>query len=191
MSALPFPRRSTSPQVTHFEQPYMTGDQRARSWRALTADVPFPRRSTSPQSQSFRTPVLEIKPITSTASPGDKVPAQAVRTADEALSASETPSIFGRSNTTGRSRLGGSTRSRQSRSAAISPSNAFSTALRAMALASPSSNASTAIVALLRDPLGRPSGLPLRPALNGRPRCFFAVFSAEGGGLSTASPDVG
>src|SRR5437660_7500473 len=125
--------------------------------------------------------------MTSIASPGDKVPAaQAVRTADEALSASETPSIFGRSNTTGRSRLGGSTRSRQSRSAAMSPSNAFSTALRAMALASPSSSASTAIVALLRDPLGRPSGLPLRPALYGRPRCFFAVFSA-GGRLSMAS----
>src|SRR6266516_7188992 len=52
--------------------------------------------------------------------------------------------------------------------------------------ASPSSSASTAIVALLRDPLGRPSGLPLRPALNGRPRCFFAVFSA-GGRLSMAS----
>ena len=59
--------------------------------------------------------------ITSTASPGDKVPAaQAVRTADEALSASETPSIFGRSNTTGRSRLGGSTRSRQSRNRPLS-----------------------------------------------------------------------
>src|SRR5438128_10486377 len=52
--------------------------------------------------------------------------------------------------------------------------------------ASPSSSASTAIVALLRDPLGRPSGLPLRPALYGRPRCFFAVFSA-GGRVSMAS----
>jgi len=39
---------------------------------------------------------------------------------------------------------------------------------------------------LLRDPLGRPSGLPLRPALNGRPRCFFPVFSARGR-LSMAS----
>src|SRR5258705_10255449 len=68
----------------------------------------------------------------------------------------------------------------------MSPSKALSTALRAMALASPSSSASTAIVALLRDPLGRPSGLPLRPALKGRPRCFFAVFSA-GGRLSMAS----
>src|SRR5262249_34681567 len=121
------------------------------------------------------------------ASLGDRLPdAQASRTADDAMTKSLTFSIFGNSKITGRSRLGGNSLSRQSRRAAISPSNAFSTALRAMALASPSSGASTAIVALLWEPLGRPSGLPLRPALKGRPRCFFAVFSA-GGRLSLAS----
>jgi hypothetical protein len=60
----------------------------------------------------------------------------------------------------------------------MSPSSAFSTALRLSASASPSSNASTAIVVLLREPLGRPAGLPLLPGSNGRPRGFAAALSA-------------
>src|SRR5207302_11504155 len=46
---------------------------------------------------------------------------------------------------------------------AMPPSNAFSTALRAMGFAVEQCFDG-------HDPLGRPSGLPLRPALNGRPR---------------------
>src|SRR5262245_54188920 len=97
--------------------------------------------------------------------------------------------MFGRSNTTGRSRLGGSTRSRQSRSAAILPSNAFSTALRAMVSASPSSSASTAMVVLLREPFGRPRGFPLLPLLNGRPRGIFAVLQSKRGHVSWSLRD--
>src|SRR5450631_2183433 len=33
-------------------------------------------------------------------------------------------------------------------------------------------------VSLLREPLGRPSGLPETPATKGRPRCFDTVISA-------------
>src|SRR5262249_19338583 len=31
---------------------------------------------------------------------------------------------------------------------------------------------------LLREPFGRPKGLPLSPGRNGRPRCFSAVLTA-------------
>jgi len=32
---------------------------------------------------------------------------------------------------------------------------------------------------LLREPCGRPRGLPLSPALKGRPRCFRELFTAS------------
>src|SRR5262245_9833705 len=85
---------------------------------------------------------------------GDKVPsAQAASTAAEALLASAADSIFGRSKVTGRSRLGGTSRSRHSRSAVASPSFAAAIAVLVMASASPSNNASTASVVWLREPL--------------------------------------
>src|SRR5262245_26785013 len=128
----------------------------------------------------------EIRSMTWAASLGDKTPcAHAASTADEALSASAAVSIGGRSNATGRSRLGDNNRSRQSRSAVMSPSAAFSRSLRVIASDSPSSNASIARVVLLRAPFGRPFGLPLLPGLNGRPRCCFAVFSAGAQGISS------
>jgi hypothetical protein len=65
--------------------------------------------------------------------------------------------------------------------AARSPFFANSMALRVIDSASPSSRTSTANVALLREPFGRPAGLPLCPGSNGRPICCFcAVFSAVG-----------
>src|SRR4029077_17581555 len=79
-------------------------------------------------------------------------------------------SIGGRVNLTVRSRHGGSTRSMQSRIAVGSPPSTISTALRVNASDSPASSAAAASVALLREPLRRPPGLPDRPSSNGRPR---------------------
>ena len=74
---------------------------------------------------------VDTNPMISAASRGESAPAaQEAMTADDALSASATLSIFGRSNATGRSRRGGKMRSRQSRSAVVSPSSAFSINLR-------------------------------------------------------------
>jgi hypothetical protein len=82
----------------------------------------------------------------------------------EALERSATPSIAGSAKATGRSRRGGKSRSRQARIAAASPPIAISTALRMIALASPSSKASSISassfsVVALRMPFGLP-GLP-------------------------------
>ena len=57
----------------------------------------------------------------------------------------------------------GANRSMHMRMAAISPPFAISIALRAIASPSPSSRPSMRTVALLRDPNGRPAGLPLWP----------------------------
>jgi hypothetical protein len=61
-------------------------------------------------------------------------------------------------------------RSRQSRIAVGSPPRASSTARRVNASDSPARNAAAASVALLREPVRRPSGLRDRPFLYGRPR---------------------
>src|ERR1017187_199615 len=111
----------------------------------------------------------------------DRMPAaHAFSTNDEARTASAAVSILvGNSNATARPRLGDNRRSRQSRRAVVSPSNALSISLRVIALASPSSSASARTVALLRAPFGLPFGLPLLPRSKGRPRCIGAVFSAR------------
>lgn len=67
----------------------------------------------------------------------------------------------------------------QSLSACMSPAFASSMAFRVRASPSPSSNASIASVALLREPAGLPFGLPDRPGLNGTPRCFSSVLAAS------------
>jgi hypothetical protein len=69
----------------------------------------------------------------------------------------------GRENVTGRSWHRGSTRSRHSFIASMSPANAASTALRVSPRASPSSNVAAASVALFREPRRRPAGLPDYP----------------------------
>ncbi|GIX20954.1 MAG: hypothetical protein KatS3mg120_2630 [Erythrobacter sp.] len=63
--------------------------------------------------------------------------ATASSTAPAAFAASRAVSILGKVNCTGASRLGGAMRSRQSRSAVVSPARAISTALRVNAPASP------------------------------------------------------
>ena len=80
--------------------------------------------------------------------------------------------IGGSANGTNRSRCGAIRRSRQSRNAVGSPPRASSTALRVKASASPCNSSWAAKVDLLRQPRGRPEGLPERPFSNGRPRCF-------------------
>src|ERR1700720_225050 len=72
---------------------------------------------------------------------------------------------------------GGRSRSRQRRSAVVSPSFARSIAFRVSTSASPSSSASTASVVLLRAPRGLPLGFPLWP-LRKRGPCFVSVFSS-------------
>ena len=117
--------------------------------------------------------------MTLVASSGDKLPsAQAATTEDDAAAASAKLLIGPSSNVTARSRRRGISRSRQSRSAVESPPLAFSSSLRIIASNSPSRRSSAASVALLRDPFGRPAGLPLCPASKGRPRCIPAVLSA-------------
>nr|ABZ06097.1 hypothetical protein ALOHA_HF4000005I08ctg1g23 [uncultured marine microorganism HF4000_005I08] len=106
-------------------------------------------------------------PATVLASSGVISPlAIAAITAPWAAVISSAVSTGGRSISMGRDLMVGKIRSKQSRIAAISPSLAFSMALRVMTSASPSSNSSAARVALLRAPLGLPFGLPLRPFLN-------------------------
>src|ERR1700730_16112465 len=80
-----------------------------------------------------------------------------------AARASGAPLIGGRSNTVARSLSRGNTRSRQSRIAVISPALALSIAMRMMVSASLWKIASARIVALLREPGGRPAGFPLWP----------------------------
>ena len=118
------------------------------------------------------------KPATAAASAGVIRPsATAARTALIALAASWALVIVGTANSISRSLRGGTSRSMHSRSAVVSPASASSTAFRVRASASPSSNDSAAIVERLREPRGRPAGLPDWPGRNGRPRCFGAVFS--------------
>jgi hypothetical protein len=89
------------------------------------------------------------------ASCGDSSPAaQAARIADEALGASAALSIFGKSNSTVRSRRGGTSVLNKARSIVGSPWSAFSTALAAIASPWPSINASMARVTRLRAPWG-------------------------------------
>jgi hypothetical protein len=66
----------------------------------------------------------------------------------------------GSENLTGRSWHRGSTRSRHSFIANMSPASAASMTLRVNPGASPSSKVATASVALLREPRRRPAGLP-------------------------------
>jgi hypothetical protein len=102
-----------------------------------------------------------IKSMTAAASQGDKIPpAQAATTACEALARSPAVSIAGRSNMTGRSRSAGNSRFKQKRSAAPSPAKALAMSIRVSSSAAASSTASSARVALLRAPLGRPLRLP-------------------------------
>ena len=68
--------------------------------------------------------------------------------------------ITGKSKATGLSLRGGASLSMQSLSACMSPAFASSMAFRVRASPSPSSNASIAKVALLRDPAALPFGLP-------------------------------
>jgi hypothetical protein len=98
-----------------------------------------------------------IKSITCLASPGDRMPpAQAATTACAALTKSPALAISGRSKTTGRSRRAGKMSPTQKRSAAESPAKALAISVRISASAEPSSTASSARVALLREPFGRP-----------------------------------
>jgi hypothetical protein len=76
----------------------------------------------------------------------------------------------GGENVTGRSWHRGSSRSRQSFIANMSPASAASTALRVNPRASPSSKVAAASVALFREPRRRPAGLPDCPGWNSRPR---------------------
>src|SRR6516165_2598441 len=105
------------------------------------------------------------------ASPGVISPrASAGVTACTAAEISATFSIGGKVKLTVRSRHRGRIRSVQSRIGVGSPSRASSTALRIRASDSPTSSAAAASVALLREPVRRPAGLPDRPFSNGRPR---------------------
>ena len=84
-----------------------------------------------------------------------------------AATVSATLSSGGRSSVTGSYLRGGSSRSMQMRSAAMFPCLARLIAVRAMLSPSRSSISCSAIVALLRDPRGRPAGFPLWPFSNG------------------------
>src|ERR1019366_6742522 len=75
-------------------------------------------------------------------------------------------SMGGRSKWIGRALRGGMSRSRQRRSAVMSPAIASSIAFRVNCSASPSSRDSISKVAWLRLPGGRPDGLPLVPLEN-------------------------
>src|ERR1017187_6788835 len=75
-------------------------------------------------------------------------------------------STGGRIKCIGRSLRGGMSRSRQRRSAVMSPPRASSIAFRVSCSASPSSKDSISKVAWLRLPGGRPDGLPLVPLEN-------------------------
>src|ERR1035441_769952 len=77
-----------------------------------------------------------------------------------------TLSTGGRIKCIGRSLRGGMSRSKQRRSAVMSPARASSIAFRVSCSASPSSKDSISKVAWLRLPGGRPDGLPLVPLEN-------------------------
>jgi hypothetical protein len=76
----------------------------------------------------------------------------------------------GSENVTGRSWRRGSTRSRHSFIANMSPASAASTALHVNPKASPSSKVAAASIALFREPRRRPAGLPDRPSWSSRLR---------------------
>jgi hypothetical protein len=101
-------------------------------------------------------------------------------------SASAAVSILGNSNSTARSRRGGTSVFSSARNMMASPAplSAFLTALAAKASAWPWIRSSTARLTRLREPLGRPLGLPLCPGSKGRPRFISAVFTAAGVGVS-------
>jgi hypothetical protein len=128
----------------------------------------------------------------SLASLGDNSPAaQAARTADVALRALPAVSILGNSNSTVRSRRLGTSVLSKARSILASPLSAISTALAPSASACPSISPSRACVTRLREPLGRPLGLPLLPGSNGRPRCFSAVYGDGVSGTLIVFPPIG
>jgi hypothetical protein len=99
---------------------------------------------------------------TSPASSGEMTPvAMAWTVAASEATASPASSPTARSSTARRRRAGGRRRTRQKRKRPGSPlSSACSTTARVSLAGLPPSNASTASVALLRAPRGRPAGLP-------------------------------
>ena len=80
----------------------------------------------------------------------------ALKTLPAACEASMASRIWARGKTTGLSFIGGAIRSIQSLRAMLSPSSAFDIAVWVNASACPSRRLSIAMVALLREPLGRP-----------------------------------
>ena len=132
------------------------------------------RRSTnSAASNAFtvQATTLEI----SAASAGVRRPAAtALMTTDMASAASRAVLIGGKGNATNRFLSGGQIRSMHSRSAIASPLRPIWMAFCVSASAWPSSRASHAKVALLREPFGRPLGLPDLPFWNRLP-CFSTV----------------
>jgi len=113
----------------------------------------------------------------------------ALKTLPAACEASVTSCIRGRGKRTGLSFIGGAMRSIQSRKAMLSPSNAFDIAVWVKASAWPSSRLSIAMVALLREPLGRPAFPSENLPSVFRPFCMvlryhkldhFAIFQSLG-----------
>jgi hypothetical protein len=122
--------------------------------------------------------------IIASASAGDISPQlQAAKTAAEAAGASAAVSMLGNSSSTVRARCAGTVLLSRARSMLESPWRAFSIALATSASALPSISSSKARVMRLREPLGRPFGLPLRPRSNGRPR------GLSGGDTETSTGD--
>jgi hypothetical protein len=141
--------------------------------------------SNSPPSTKARAEVTKF--ITCVASPGDRMPsAQAARTVCPALTKSPALSIGGRSNTTGRSRSGGKSSPTQKRNAGPSPAKALAMSTRVSSSAAPSSMASSASVALLREPLGRPlRRTPQRSANDCSPLIGIAGIAPAAGSRSS------
>jgi hypothetical protein len=146
--------------------------------------------SRSPNAMRARTEVT--KPITCVASPGDRMPpAQTATTAWPALTKSPALSISGRSNATGRSRRTGKSRPTQKHSAAQSPAKAFVMSRRVSSSAAPSSTASSARMALLRDPFGRPLGRRPEGSANGlSPRIGVAPAAGSRSCMAVGSSPV-
>src|SRR5580704_8188310 len=98
---------------------------------------------------------VAIRPITMVASRGVRRPfPQASNTADDALRASAVLAIGGRANATVQLRWGDNNHSKQTRSAPISPSKAFSISLRVSASDASSINLSVARRALEPESFG-------------------------------------
>ena len=98
-----------------------------------------------------------MRSITRVPSMGVSVPSlTALKTLPAASEASMAPCIRGRGKATGLSFIGGAMRSIQSLRAMLSPPSAFDMAVWVKASAWPSSKPSIAMVALFRDPFGRP-----------------------------------